>query len=484
MQQEKEHAQRPNVLLICTDHWPASLMGIAGHPCILTPTLDQFARNGVRFVNAYSATPVCVPARRALMTGMTAEHHGCRQNSTLEMPDAPTIASTFGDAGYQTYAVGKLHVTPQRDRIGFDDVMLLEEGRHQPGMTTDDYEQYLTESGHHGQQFAHGMGNNDYGARAWHLPEAAHPTNWSARELCRFIKRRDPKRPGFWYLSFQQPHPPLMPLQHYFDLYSDTEIPEPYVGEWARDFDALPHALKAPRTQWDRLSAVERKRATQAFYAQCTHIDQQIRLVIGTLREEGLLDNTIICFTSDHGDMLGQHGLCRKSIFYQDSANVPLIIVPPAEHSSLGHNVEDQRLVELRDVMPTLLDLAGIPIPDTVDGISLAGDNARSTLFGECGGRGNATRMIRDERHKLIYYPVGNRIQLFDLVSDPHELHDVADDRAYADTKKSLTQALIDELYGSDRDWVRNGALVGEPERPFSPGLDRGLSGQRGLHFY
>ena len=122
---------RPNILLICVDHWPGRLMACAGQPAILTPTLDQLSANGVRFCNAYSAAPTCIPARRALMTGTTARTHGDRVfNETLPMPDMPTLAGTFRAAGYQAYAVGKLHVYPQRDRIGFDDVILHEEGRH------------------------------------------------------------------------------------------------------------------------------------------------------------------------------------------------------------------------------------------------------------------------------------------------------------------------------------------------------------------
>jgi len=119
----QENKPRPNVLLICVDHWPGNLLGSARHPCVMTPTLDQLAANGVRFSNAYSTTPVCIAARRGLMTGMTARSHGDRSfNESLPMPDVPTLAGTFSDAGYQTYAVGKLHVYPQRDRIGFGDV--------------------------------------------------------------------------------------------------------------------------------------------------------------------------------------------------------------------------------------------------------------------------------------------------------------------------------------------------------------------------
>ena len=135
------------------------------------------------------------------MTGTTTRTHGDRIfQDMLPMPDLPTMAQTFRDAGYQAYAVGKLHVYPQRDRIGFDDVILDEEGRTQYGVF-DDYEQFLGDKGYVGQQFDHGMSNNQYTMRPWHLPEETHATNWATQQMVRTIKRRSPLRPNFWYLS-------------------------------------------------------------------------------------------------------------------------------------------------------------------------------------------------------------------------------------------------------------------------------------------
>jgi arylsulfatase A-like enzyme len=128
------------------------------------------------------------------------------------MPNIKTLAQSFRDAGYQAYAVGKLHVYPQRDRIGFDDVMLSEEARYQFGVT-DDYEMWLGENGYLGQEYSHGMSNNQYYTRPWHLPEEAHQTTWATAQMVRTIKRKDPTRPAFYYLSYVHPHPPLVPLQ-------------------------------------------------------------------------------------------------------------------------------------------------------------------------------------------------------------------------------------------------------------------------------
>lgn len=474
-------ADRPNVLLISTDHWPADLLGEADHPDILTPTLDELARSGVRFRNAYGECPVCIPARRTLMTGVSPRTHGDRDfGETRPMPDLPTMAQTFRDAGYQAYAVGKLHVYPQRNRIGFDDVILDEEGRTQYGVV-DDYEAFLADHGYAGRQFDHGMSNNDYVSRPWHLPEELHATNWASQQMVRTIKRRDPGRPAFWFLSYRHPHPPIVPLDRYLDMYGDVDLRWPTQGSWCRG--ALPYLLQAVRGRSAHMGVREIRDALRGFYALCTHIDHQLRVVVGTLREEGLLDDTVICFTSDHGDMLGRHGMWAKRLFYEASANIPMILVGTAGDRRVGHHRVDDRLVGWQDVMPTLLDLAGIESPHGVEGLSMVGGREREWLYGEVGEDDHATRMIRKDRFKLIYYPAGNARQLFDLESDPLEIRDLAHDEDYQGVLQELSANLVGELYGGDEEWARNGELVGRPSRDFRPGPNRGLSSQRGHHW-
>ncbi|MCH8292575.1 sulfatase-like hydrolase/transferase [Candidatus Poribacteria bacterium] len=472
-----------NVLLVSTDHWPAALLGVAGHPAIQTPTLDELARSGIRFTNAYAECPVCIPARRTLMTGVTPRTHDDRVfKDKLPMPQLPTMAQTFRDAGYQAYAVGKLHVYPQRDRIGFDDVILDEEGRVQYGVL-DDYELFLGDRGYAGRQFHHGMSNNEYSTRPWHLPEETHATNWATDQMARTIKRRDPNRPAFWYISYRHPHPPLVPLQTYLDLYRDIPIDEPYHGTWSTDPNNLPFSLQANWARGAKFTAHQIIAARRAFYALCTHIDHQLRILIGTLREEGLLNDTIICFTSDHGDMLGIHNMWAKRLFYEYSANIPMILVGAVGDKRVGYNRVDDRLVGWADVMPTLLDLAGIDMPETVEGLSMVGDQKRDWFYGEVGEDDHATRMIHDGRYKLIYYPVGNCCQLFDLESDPHELTDLSNSAEHTDTLARLTDLLISQLYGGDEAWVENGKLIGLSDKNFTPGPNRGLSSQRGNHW-
>ena len=475
---------RPNVLLVTADHWPGDLLGAEGHPCVQTPTLDELARSGVRFPRAYSESPTCLGARRTLMTGCSPRLVDSRSPGYTDgtPPDVQTLAQVFRDAGYQAYAVGKLHVYPQRSRVGFDDVTLGEEGRAMSGLV-DDYELYLGERGYAGQYFTHGMGNNEYVTRPWHLPEEHHVTNWATREMVRAIKRRDPTRPALWYLSYCHPHPPLVPLQAYLDIYREMQIDVPSMGEWADDPEALPYRLRAPRDFGELRTDREIRQARRAFYALCTHIDHQLRVVIGTLREEGVLDDTTIVFSSDHGDLLGKHGLWRKSLFYEDSARVPMIVLGTEGDERVGFDRVDDRLVGLQDVMPTVLDLAGVPVPDWVGGLSMVGDERRDHIYGECGEGVEASRMVCDGRFKFVYYAAGNRSQLFDLADDPEELVDLAESTDHQGERKRLEALLVGELYGDDIEWAREDELVGLPDIAHEPRPNRGLSGQTGGHW-
>ncbi|RMG33529.1 MAG: arylsulfatase, partial [Planctomycetota bacterium] len=353
-------SRRTNVLLISVDHWPGVFRPAPGR--LQTQTLDRLASAGTRFVRAYSECPVCIPARRTLMTGTSPRVHGDRTFQThLRMPALPTLARCFREAGYQCFAVGKLHVYPPRDRIGFDDVILAEEGRPQYGWL-DDYDIALGDAGFPGRQFLHGMSNNDYAVRTWHLPEALHVTNWLTEQMCRTIRRRDPTRPAFWYLSYTHPHPPLVPLPFYWDLYADvrdgrTAVLEPWNP---RDVGGAPSRSESGGDSVEEPSLVRELRAAgpsgleeplayrtaiAGFMALCTHIDHQLRLVLGTLREEGILQRTAILFTSDHGDMLGWRGLWGKRVLYEPSINVPMLLVLPRNDPRSAPGTVDRRLV-------------------------------------------------------------------------------------------------------------------------------------------
>ena len=160
-----------------------------------------------------------------------------------------------------------------------------------------------------------------------------------------------------------------------------------------------------------------------------------------------------------------------------------MLLLGPAGDARTPAGGQDDRLVGWQDVMPTLLDLAGVPIPESVEGMSMVGAARRPYLFGEVGEGPMSTRMIRQDQYKLIYYPTGNRFQLFDLETDPQEMHDLSEAEQYEPLRQRLTALLRDELYGSDEEWLQNGELVGLPERAWQPVDNRELSGQRGLHW-
>ena len=219
----------------------------------------------------------------------------------------------------------------------------------------------------------------------------------------------------------------------------------------------------------------------RAFYALCTHIDHQIRLLIGTLTEADLLDNTIIMFTSDHGDMLFDHNLVAKQSFYENASNIPLIISGKPVEQYRG--IVDDRLVCLADIMPTLLDLCDIEIPKTADGISAFSEEKRELLYTEVNEGEKATRMVHDGRHKLIYYPVGNYSQLFDLKVDPYEEKNLIEDSKYDNEIEKLTQFLISQFYHGDENWAEGNRLVGLPNQSFHSKADFTLYNQRGGHW-
>ena len=476
---------KSNILLVLMDQWSGKRLGISGNKFIQTPTLDQLAKNGTLYTNAYSEAPICIPARRSLYTGTSPRTHGDRifKKTNLMPKNLKTFPECFVKAGYQAFCVGKLHVYPTRDRIGFQEAIIAEEGR--PHLGIDDYDIFLAENGNPGQQFMHGMSNNSYIHRPWHLDERLHVTNWTVYETCKVIKRRDPTKPSLWMTSFTHPHPPLAPLSSYMDFYNNLSIDEALTSHWSNNENSIPWALKSNRTYWPKLENEIFKNMKRAYYALCTHIDHQIRVIIATLREENILDNTTILICADHGDMLGDFNLYGKRTFYEGSSKIPFILVGHQGDKIIKSNHKDNRLVCLQDVMPTLLDVSGISIPSSCEGISVIGSHKRKYLYGEVLENNSATRMIHNGRFKLIWYPAGNFLQLFDLEKDPDELIDLSKSSNFKEDLKALKNELIKNLYGSDKEncYFKNNELCGFDPGQYIPSQDISLSAQRGLHY-
>jgi arylsulfatase A-like enzyme len=460
--------QTPNVVLICCDHLRADWCGCNGHPLVMTPQVDELAYEGANFRQSFSEVPVCVPARRIMMTGKG--RYGVHMNVNRDaqpFSEGPKLAEVLTAAGYQSFASGKLHTCPQRNRIGFEDVQLNEEGRKQGGLDKDDYEAFLDDHGYGHLAYTHGLGNNEYGLRLSPLPEKFTTTHWTAEQAMKFIDRRDPTRPFFLHMSFDKPHPPIVPPRSYYELYRDVEFPAPACGDWVED--KLPTRvrhlqLKNNYDDWkDHPLMIQQ--SLRGFAAMITHIDSMIGVFLGQLREHGLLDNTLILFVSDHGDQLFDHGNLAKGDFFRGSTNVPFIVRPPRPwaraHDFAWGQVDATTPVSLRDVMPTILDVCGVPIPDAVEGQSLV-----PLMLGECDafreytcGNCNVVYGVSDGLTKYMWFSDDDMEFLFDLQNDPHDLHDLADDPAWQPQLRTARERLVSWLEAHDDPHVEDGKL-------------------------
>lgn len=471
---------QPNVVLFLVDQWRGDCLSCAGHPVVQTPYLDQLADAGVRFDRCYSGTPTCVPARASLYTGLSPRHHGRVGYRDMVPWDYPvTIASEFTRNGYQTEAVGKLHVFPERSQMGFQHVVLhdgyLHAGRRRPNDldATDDYGPWLRrELGRDADHFDHGVNCNSHVARPWDKPERVHPSTWVSTMGADFLRRRDPGKPFFLMLSFHRPHPPYDPPAWAFEQFLDREMPAPPVGDWAEVFAG--QRSRRADTFRGPIDEVMLQRARAGYYGHMAHIDQQINRFVETCAEHGLLEDTIFLFTSDHGEMLGDHHLFRKGYPYEGSARVPLLISGP-RGGRVPSGVTRDAVVELRDVLPTALDLAGLEVPDGIDGRSLLPviDGRRSSvrdhLHGEHTLFGQSLQWITDGRWKYVWMSGRGIEQLFDLAEDPWELHDLAPEAAHAGELAACRGRLVAELEGREEGFVERGGLV--PGRPVGPVL-------------
>lgn len=437
---------RPNIVLVCVDQWRGDCLGVLGHPDVETPYLDQLAGSGALMTQAYSAAPTCVPARMSLMTGLAPSSHrrvGYQDGVPFDVPT--TLPGVLRDAGYQTQAIGKMHYCPERVRIGFDDVVLHDghlhhsRGRERDVAWYDDYLTWLRDRAGTSaveDYVAHGVECNSVVARPWDKDEALHPTTWVVTEATRWLYRRDPTAPFFLYLSFHRPHAPYDPPRWAFERYDGRELEPPAVGDWAEDL------LGGYARDWDPTSLVARYRyrdvhhAMAGYYGHMTHIDVQISRFLQVLGEFGQRERTYVVFVSDHGDMMGDHHLWRKGFPYEGSAHVPLLVSGPG----IGPGRRCGVITELRDVMPTLLDLVGVGIPPGVDGRSLApllrGGQAaedhpgwRCYLHGEHVLLGQSVQWIRMGDLLYVWWSGSGREQLFDLAADPRQLHDLVTPR-------------------------------------------------------
>ena len=428
----KKEKTRPNFVFIIADQLRGDSLGCAGHPDVRSPAIDSLAADGVVFDKAYSTNPICVPTRASLISGNYS--HKCtgqKNNGGALRDDQYRLPQLLSDAGYRTHAVGKLHYLPyaapgqERTTNGFQSWRSAESGRvlkqhDREGRLrgVEDYFDYLSDVGWHGFTRAHGVGNNDIHPAISPLPEAHQVDAWVAGEAVQFIDSvgqaaeaasagSAPEQPFYLHVGFPKPHSPFDPPARLAAAYDPRHIQRPAVN---RDGAArTPSSLQSSVEHGQGYLSPEAIQVMRAYYyGLITFQDEQVARVFEALKRNGLWENTVVIFTADHGEMLGDFGFHFKSSMYEGSARVPLIVRTPAgvaaggeRHAEApsggggdgrgqggrdpsgsrgtapsgdggGGGRRSSTLVGLPDLMPTICDYAGITLDHEVDGVSLA----------------------------------------------------------------------------------------------------------------
>ncbi len=458
---------KPNIILFITEQHRGDCLGIEDHPVLMTPNMDAVAGMGVRFTRAYSNCPTCIAARRTILSGRFPPTHGMvgyKEGVAWEIED--TLPAVLAKSGYETAWIGRsMHQHPPGKQFGFEHVV-SGSGEHSAYMEffrkrrPDDWE----------GPYGTGVMHNDWTARPWHLDEDLHPTNWTVHEALRFLRQREGSRPFFLVVSFLAAHPPLVPPAFYLERYIRTGVPEPVIGEWALPPPNNGKGLDVSGQHVD-LKGEALLCARAGYYGLINHLDDQIRRILNPVRgvHQMTNGNTAIMLTSDHGEMLGDHYLWRKTVPYEPSARVPMLLSAPARFGIEPGTVVD-RPVCLADVMPTILDLSGTPIPPGIEGQSLLqlsrGETVpwREQLHIE---HAPLHHTLTDGREKYIWFVADGREQLFCLADDPMECRDLAGHPEAENRLLHWRTRMIQELAGRPEGFSDGANLI--PGRPYMP---------------
>lgn len=456
-----------NILLLMSDQHRPHAMGVDGDPVARTPNLDELAGSAVRFDNAYCTNPVCVPSRASLLTGLYSHHHGAYTNATPLPFAKKTIAHYLGQAGYMSGLIGKMHFVDAQTH-GFD--------YH---LDFNDWLQYL---GPKALIFAEEVGKRnsgsglpqiddlwrDYGdpwvgareedgreglvpvGRVSHLSEHDHFESFVTRESIRFLKNHGREQPFFLITSYLKPHDPFMPAERFSKMFraQDMSVPE----TWGKvDLGAVPKEVRESISN-DWISPELRnnpenvRRRIALYYANLAQMDDNVGRMLSALRELDLERDTIVLYTSDHGEMLGDHGLWQKMLFYEPAVKVPLLFRIPG-FTAAGKRSKTP--VSLASIVPTLLESCNIPVPSGLDAESLIGDLREPTLtrdttvYSEYALHSpRAKAMIRHANFKYSHYS-NDIAELFNIESDPAEMVNLALNPKYA----SKVDELRDKLF-------------------------------------
>lgn len=473
-------AQQPNILLITSDQQRFDTVGPRKPAWLRTPHLDRLGREGVCFDRAYAQCPVCVPARRHIMSGQDAFTYA--NGDLTRGRDIPTTTETLPAVlralGYHTSLIGKAHFGPARIRYGFDEMICAEQ-----------YYRQMAQAGHAIQPMRHGLGQCEFHPGLATVPEALTLTNWTAEQAAEFIRyRRDPSQPFFLWLSFHKPHPPFDPPEPYYSMYRHCDLGEPAIGDWCDDANLPPAIRRTSRKQsLDLIPPEISREARAAYYGLITQIDYNIGRVYQALYDEGVDANTLIVFTADHGEYLGDHQSWGKFTPHEGSAHLPFIVRLPSDWGEDRVGLASDAVITHADLLPTFVRAAGGKVPAWSDGHDLLPvvrgekESVRTHLesymyenaywfkdYGQPDYLG-----ITDGQWKYIWYPEGGREQLFDLATDPCELCNLAAAPEHRGKLDELRGELIARQSRRGLSSVRNGELTSIPEIPIDVRLAR-----------
>ncbi|MCY1722817.1 arylsulfatase [Prolixibacteraceae bacterium Z1-6] len=460
---------QPNIIFIMTDQQRADALGCMGNEAVISPNIDKIAAEGVTFVNGYSAVPSCTPARAGLLTGMSPWHHGMLGYGKVARKYKYEMPQMLREGGYYTFGIGKMHWFPQKALHGFNGTLTDESGRAEQDGYLSDYRDWFKLNAPGEDPDKTGIGWNDHGSGVYQLDEKLHPTYWTGKTAVELIENYDLKKPLFLKVSFARPHSPYDPPQRFLDMYKDAKIPEPVIGEWAHYLDGVDGGKSAAFGDFGNEHAVESRRH---YYANITFIDEMVGAIVQALKDKGMYENSIICFTSDHGDMLGDHHHWRKTYAYEGSSNIPFLLKWPenlAAQLKRGSKLENP--TELRDFLPTFLDAAGAEIPEELDGLSLLKlvrnpkANWRPYIDIEhatCYSQENYWCALTDGTWKYIWFFRTGEEQLFNLKNDPGEMTNLTEKNKSALVK--WRRNMVDHLSERGEGFVKNGKLVRREE--------------------
>lgn len=416
--------KRPNVLFMIADDHRSSALGVNGDPIVQTPVLDALARRGVNCRRNYHmgglSAAVCVPTRAALLTGTNpfrasvgTDMANPRSILTLD-PALTLLPEQFRRAGYRTFATGKWHNDKASFARSFDDGARIFFGgmSDHDAVPLHDFDpsgEYQESNRTIGQGFS---------------------TDFFAGAAIRFLQEQDGAQPFFLYCAFTAPHDPRTPPAGYAEMYEAASIPLPPNFLPEHPFDNGELQIRDEQLADFPRTPAEVRRHIADYYGMISHLDAQIGAILQALQDNGLAENTIVVYTADHGLAVGEHGLLGKQNLYEHSVRVPLLMAGPG----LPSGREVSGLTHTYDLYPTLCQLAGLPVPETVQSRSLLplfqGGPGRTSV---CSVYKDVQRMVRDDRWKLIRYlpsqqhgAGSERIQLFDTLYDPWEMRDLS----------------------------------------------------------